>query len=270
MVNFIAPRSIIAVAVGWFVSLNVASATQVDYTYSGETGGGLSMGLDVYGDNGNFPVGQVIMTTSTPGWSTLNSFCTDVGANMAASSLYTSVGITDPKATGVSPTWVAGGGLAAATIWNNYAGSASGVVQLAGLQLAIWELLNNKPTTFTASSFYSSLNGGFYVTGTDANSSNAVNYAVSILGTLNTLTPDTSAIWLAPTDPITGNFAPVSQGLLIQPPSVPDSASTLLLLGMGLFALGLLGKSSAVISSIRANRNPAYLKIRREFPRSAR
>jgi hypothetical protein len=265
MINFLAPRSIFAVAVGFIVSTTVAFASEVDYTYSGETGGGLSMGMNISGDVGNFTVGQVIMTTSTPGFSpTLNSFCTDLNVSMAASALYTPIPITSPQATGVNPIWVPGGGLAAATIWNSYAGTASGVVQLAGLQLAIWELLNNTPTTFTAGSLYSSLNKGFYVTATDANSSNAVNYAVSILNTLNTLTLDTNAIWLAPTDPNTGNIAATSQGLLAQPnTSVPDSASTLILLGMGLFALGLLGKSSAVISSIRGKRSPAYLKIRR-------
>ena len=259
----------IALTVGFAATMNFAMATQVDYTYSGETGGGLVMGLDAYGDIGNFLVGQVTMTTSTPGWSTLNSYCTDVGVDMASSSLYTPYAITAAQATGVNPKWVAGGGVSAATLWANYAPSVSGVIQMAGLQLAIWELLNNHQGAYTANNFYSSLNGGFYVTSTDANSEAAVSFAVNILSNLNNLSPEQNVDWLAPID-ANGNIGG-SQGLLDQGPSsndvpVPDAASTLMLLSLALFALGLLKIYAIVIAAVRARRKPAYVKISRYVP----
>ena len=220
------------------------------------------MGLDASGDTGNFLVGQVIMTTSTPGWGTLNSYCTDVGVNMASSSIYTPYAITAPQATGVNPQWVTGGGVSAALLWANYSGVVSGVTQMAGLQLAIWELLNNHLGAYTANNFYSSINGGFYVTSTDANSTDAVNYAVNILDNLNNLSPEQNVLWLAPVD--ANGVIGGSQGLLDQGPSsnsVPEAASTLGLLSFALFALGLLKIYSTVISSINAKRKLAHAKI---------
>lgn len=262
-------RSLISLIAGFAATINLASATQVDYTYSGETGGGLVMGLNAYGDTGNFLVGQVIMTTSTPGWSTLNSYCTDVGVNMASSSLYTPYAISSPQATGVNPHWVAGGGVSAATLWANYAGTVNGVTQMAGLQLAIWELLNNHLGSYSANNFFSSQNGGFYVTSTDGNSVAAVNYAANLLGNLNNLAPEQNVDWLAPID-ANGSIGG-SQGLLNQGPTpnnipVPDVSSTLGLLSLALFALGLLKLYSIMISSVRARRKPAYLSIRPYLP----
>lgn len=256
----------LALTTGFAVTMNLAMATQVDYTYTGETGGGLVMGLDAYGDTGNFLVGQVVMTTSTPGWGTLNSYCTDVGVNMASSSLYNPYAITAPQATGVNPQWVAGGGVSAATLWANYAGTVSGVTQMAGLQLAIWELLNNHLGAYTANNFYNSQNGGFYVTSTDANSVAAVNYAVSILGDLNNLTPEQNVDWLAPVDAngvIGGSQGLFDQGTSSNNVSVPDASSTLGLLSFAIFALGLLKVYSVVIASISARRKQAYAKIQR-------
>jgi hypothetical protein len=269
MMKFCALRRLITLTVGFAATLNLAVATEVDYTYSGETGGGLVMGLNADGDTGNFLVGQVIMTTSTPGWSTLNSYCTDVGVEMASSSLYTPISITSPQATGVNPKWLAGGGVAAATLWANYSATVNGVTQMAGLQLAIWELLNNHQSSYTANNFYSSQNGGFYVTSTDANSEAAVGFAVSILGNLNSLTPEQNVDWLAPID-ANGSIGG-SQGLLDQGPSsnnvpVPETAPTLMLLSLALFALGLLKLHSTLISSIRAKRKPAYLRTTRYLP----
>ena len=270
MIRSYSLRRLVALTIGFAATLNLAFATEVDYTYSGETGGGLVMGLNAYGDVGNFLVGQVVMTTSTPGWSTLNSYCTDVGVNMASSSLYTSYAITDPQATGVNPKWVAGGGIAAATLWANYAGTVNGVTQMAGLQLAIWELLNNNQSAYTANNFYSSQNGGFYVTSTDANSEAAVDFAVNILGNLNGLTLEQNVDWLAPVDG-NGNVGPYSQGLLDQGPSsdtvpVPDAAPTFILFSFALFSLGLLKLYSTLVSSIRAKRKLAYLKTWRDVP----
>jgi hypothetical protein len=269
MMKFCALRRLITLTVGFAATLNLAVATEVDYTYSGETGGGLVMGLNADGDTGSFLVGQVIMTTSTPGWSTLNSYCTDVGVEMASSSLYTPISITSPQATGVNPKWLAGGGVAAATLWANYSATVNGVTQMAGLQLAIWELLNNHQSSYTANNFYSSQNGGFYVTSTDANSEAAVGFAVSILGNLNSLTPEQNVDWLAPID-ANGSIGG-SQGLLDQGPSsnnvpVPETAPTLMLLSLALFALGLLKLHSTLISSIRAKRKPAYLRTTRYLP----
>ncbi len=262
-------RKLFVLTFGFAIATSSVMATQIDYSYSGETGGGLVMGLDAYGDNGNFLVGQVVMTTSTPGLGTLNSYCTDVGVDMASSSVYTPFAITSPQATGVNPQWVSGGGVAAATLWANYSGAVSGVTQMAGLQLAIWELLNNHLSAYTTKNFYNSLNGGFYVTSTDANSEAAVDFAVSILGTMSNITPEQNVLWLAPVE-ADGSIGG-SQGLLEQGPgsngsSVPDGASTLLLLGLALFAIGLLGKASVIIATIRRIQKPAYSKIKHQAP----
>jgi hypothetical protein len=212
----------------------------VQYIYTGETGGGLVMGIHTAEYDGHALVGEFDLTTSSAGWANpFNSYCTDVGVFFTSPHNYTPFSITDPQAVGVNPLWVAGGIQNAAKLWYFDKGTATSVTQKAGLQLAIWEVLNNTLGSYSSANFFSSANGGFHITSTDANSQAAVNYAVSVLSNLGSLPAANNVIWLAPvqSDGSIGG----SQGLLY---CVPDAASTLILLATAILALVLHSRSS--------------------------
>ncbi len=237
----------VLILAGMISVASVASASPVTYTYTGETGGGVTIGLSTATYTGNVQVGEFIMTSTTPGYqSPLLTYCTDVGAVLATTYNYTPTALS--SASGVTPAWVSGGIQHAATLWFNDHGSATTAVQTAGLQLAIWELLYNGATSgYSASSFTSAGNGGFKVTSSDANTVSAINYAVSVLNAFSTLATANNVEWLAPTaanGSITG-----SQGLLVQlagtttpPPNTPDATSTLGLMGMVVAAMGAMSR----------------------------
>jgi hypothetical protein len=246
MVKSLLTGKMAAVATG-FALANVASATTVSYNFTGETGGGVDMGIHVASGTVDAEVGQFIMTTSTPGFSsTLLTYCTDVGVDLSHSFNYTPTALS--AATGVSPAWVSGGIQNAATLWFDDKGSATTATQTAGLQLAIWELLYNAPVgSYSLATLESHSNGGFYVTTTDSNSTAAMNAAIADLNTFASLTPEVNqVIWLAPTEAngTTGG----SQGLLYpgtttnNVPNAPDSASTLGMLGLAVLALGVASR----------------------------
>jgi hypothetical protein len=225
------------------------SARAIEYTYTGETGGGLSMNIQTADGDMNALVGQLIMTTSAPGWqSPLDTYCTDVGADLARTYNYNPYAFTDPQATGVNPKWISGGIQNAATIWYAYSASAGADatgVQEAGLQLAIWEALYNNKGTYTSSSFFSSSNGGFYIRSFDGGEiAAAAGDAATWLNSLGSLPSAPNGDWLAP---VNGDGVICgSQGLLypIAPPTqqVPEANSTLMLLGAALTTLGLAGR----------------------------
>ncbi|HTS16634.1 MAG TPA: hypothetical protein VMP11_03595 [Verrucomicrobiae bacterium] len=243
------PRVGLCLAILGLVGITT-KVSAVEYTYEGETGGGLPMWIETSGGNMNALVGQLVMTTSTPGWqSVLDTYCTDVAADLARSYNYSPYAFTDPQATGVDPKWTSGGIQNAAAIWYAYSASANADptgVKEAGLQLAIWEALYNNQATYTGTSFFDSSNGGFYITSADfGNVARAANYAASYLDSLGSLAPAPNGDWLAPVDSegaICG-----SQGLLypITPPpcqQVPDMSSTFMLFGAALTALGFAGR----------------------------
>jgi hypothetical protein len=225
------------------------SASAVQYTFDGETGGGLVMGIQTSDQDVNALVGQFIMTTSAPGWqSPLYTYCTDVGADLAMTYNYTPYAFTAPQATGVNPSWISGGIQNAAAIWYAYGASAGADatgVQEAGLQLAIWEALYNNKATYTSSSFFNSSNGGFYITSSDSgNIGTAASDAAAWLNSLGSLPAAPNGDWLAPVnaDGVIGG----SQGLLYPSappiPQVPEASSTLMLLGAALTTLGFVGR----------------------------
>jgi hypothetical protein len=224
----------------------LASADTVQYTYTGETGGGIDMGIQTAGGSGTALVGQFVMTTSNPNYSsTLLTYCTDVGVNLSTTFNYTPTPLA--SATGVAPAWVAGGIQNAATLWYNDKGAATTAVQTAGLQLAIWELLyNSVASSYTASSFTTSANKGFYITTSNSNITSAESYAASLLDGFKTLGAEQNVIWLDPTA-ANGATNTGSQGLLYQTPGTttftsPDAGSTLTLLGLAATALGMAGR----------------------------
>jgi hypothetical protein len=140
----------------------------------------------------------------------------------------------------VDPLWVSGGIQNAAKLWYFDKGAATSVTQKAGLQLAIWEVLNNALGSYASANFFSSANGGFHITSTDANSQAAINYAVGVLGNLNSLSAVQNVIWLAPIQ--SNGSIGGSQGLLY---SVPETVSTLTLLAAALLTLVLHSRRSA-------------------------
>ncbi len=230
------------------LAIITTSARGVEYTFQGETAGGLWMGIQTSGGDENALVGQFVMTTTDSGWQpTLYTYCTDVAANLAAQYNYTAYAFTAPQATGVDPKWVSGGIQDAAAIWYAFSASAgadpSGVKE-AGLQLAIWEALYNNQATYTSSSFFNSSNGGFYITSSDSGqTASAVNDATAWLNDLSILPAAPNGDWLAPTG-LDGVICG-SQGLFypIAPPSeVPEGTSTLALLGAALTTLGLASR----------------------------
>ncbi len=222
-----------------------ASANTISYSYSGETGGGVSMGIVTADYTGAAQVGQMIMTSTTVGaQSPILTFCTDVGAMLSVPAYnYTPESLS--AATGVAPAWINGGIQKAASLWEADKGSVTTATQGAGLQLAIWEVLyNNVGTGFSSSAFGNSGNGGFQVTSTDSSTIAAEIYAANLIANSTSLPATSDVYWLAPTAPngTTGG----SQGLLVQsatpmstpPPSAtPDAASTLGLLGVAASAL---------------------------------
>jgi hypothetical protein len=223
-----------------------ASADTVQYTYTGETDGGVTMGLHTATGSGNALVGQFVMTTSNPSYqSTLLTYCTDVGVNLSTTFNYTPTPLS--AATGVAPAWVAGGIQNAATLWYNDKAGATTATQTAGLQLAIWELLyNSVAASYTSSTFGNSGNKGFYVTTSDSNITAAESYAANLLNGFNSLGAEQNVIWLDPTA-ANGQTNCGSQGLLYQNPGTqtftsPDAGSTLTLLGMAVTALGFASR----------------------------
>jgi hypothetical protein len=234
------------ISAGVIAAVNMASASTVQYTYTGETGGGVIIGLHTADYAGNALVGQFIMTTSNPNFqSTLDTYCTDVGVFLNNSFTYTPTDLS--SASGVKPAWISGGIQNAATLWYNDKSAATTAAETAGLQLAIWELLyNNLTGNVTTSIFSNHANKGFYVTSTDANTLEAENYASTLLNNRANLTTEQNVEWLAPTE---GNGTiGGSQGLLYEtssPPTyvpVPETFSTLGLLGVVVVGLSAAGR----------------------------
>jgi hypothetical protein len=225
-----------------------AAPTSVVYNYTGETDGGVVMGIATPDYTGGAYVGEFNMTTTTPGFNNILTYCTDVGAILNNSYTYTPTPLS--SATGVSPTWISGGIQNAATLWYDNkgavetAGTYSVAIQTAGLQLAIWDLLYNSFTgknTYTAANFFTKNTTSFYLTSTtDTSTLDAVAYADSLLNNFGGASSDTNLVeWLQPQND-TG-----SQGLLVAIPGttgnppVPETASTVALFGMALAALGV-------------------------------
>lgn len=201
------------------------------------------MGIQTSDYNGYALVGEFIMTSTTPGFTTpLLTYCTDVGAFLSSPYNYTPTPITATSPNGVSPAWISGGIQNAATLWYNdhAAASAGGAVTTAGLQLAIWELLYNNITG--GYNLNSAANNGFHITSTDSTTLAAESDAAADLSQLGNLPPAQNVEWMAPTaaDGSLGG----SQGLLYQAPGLtdltaPDSTSTLALLAIVLGGLGV-------------------------------
>lgn len=231
------------VAIGIVVA--TTSAMAVQYTYRGETGGlviRLHTVIPGYTD-ASFAVGQFDMRTSNPLWiSPLYTYCTDVGTLLSVTHAYTPLSFTDPKSTGVNPLWVSGGIQNAAKLWYAYNNVASTDAEKAGLQLAIWEALYNAKTTYADSDFFNNINnGGFYIkSSNNGNIAAAVDYAELVLNQLSTLPSTPDGIWLAPTE-VVGGVTKIqgSQGLFYR---VPDGASSLILLGIGITAIAVMGR----------------------------
>ncbi|HEX3800848.1 MAG TPA: hypothetical protein VH413_19295 [Verrucomicrobiae bacterium] len=235
-------------AAGLASAVQVSSAAAVvQYNYTGETGGGVIMGIHTADYNGGALVGEFVMTSTTPGFTTpLLTYCTDVGAFLQNSYTYSPTPITASSPTGVSPTWISGGIQNVARLWaaDRNAATAGGAVTTAGLQLAIWELLyNNISSGF---SFTSAANNGFYITTSDMQSLAVESYATSLLSNLaNDPTPN-NVEWLAPVEP--NGMVGGSQGLLYETTTTtdltpsPDAASTLGLLGLVVGALGVANR----------------------------
>lgn len=251
MKNILSLNKLAVLAAGLASAVSVASATEVTYTYTGETGGGVSMGIQTAEGSVNALVGQFDMTTTTSGFSSpLLTYCTDVGVLLSTTFNYTPTALS--SANGVAPAWISGGIQNAATLWADDSAAATTATQTAGMQLAIWELLYNKVgTSYSASTFTSSGNGGFHVTTSNSAVTAAETYAAQILNGFASLPSETGVEWLAPTEQ-NGSIGG-SQGLLYQgaaptgvPQGVPDASSTLGLLGMAVVALGLAGKKLSV------------------------
>ncbi|MGO9244812.1 MAG: hypothetical protein ACLPT4_09475 [Verrucomicrobiia bacterium] len=213
------------------------SASAVQYTFEGETGGGLVMGIQTSEGSMDALVGQFIMTTSAPGWqSPLYTYCTDVGAGLATTYNYTPLSLSSAASVGgVDPTWISGGIQNAAAIWSAYSASAVTVDEQAGLQLAIWEALYNDQATYTSAGFFNSSNGGFYIISSDSGDiAVAASDATAWLNSLGSLPAPSNVEWLEPEND-------GSQGLLYQY-QVPEATSTLMLLGAALTTLGFAGR----------------------------
>jgi hypothetical protein len=220
------------------LAIITTSASAVQYTFEGETGGGLVMAIQTSGGSQYDYVGQMNFATSTSGWlATLSTYCTDVGVSIASTYNYTPLSFTAAASVGgVNPTWISGGIQNAAAIWYANKGSAVTVDQQAGLQLAIWEALYNNKSTYTAGSFFSSSNGGFHILSSDVGDIAVA--ATDAAGYLNGLSGDLAAPsgdWLEP------NNDCGSQGLLY-PSQVPEATSTLMLLGAALTTLGFASR----------------------------
>ncbi len=226
------------------LAIITTSANAVQYTFDGETGGGLLMGIQTSEGGMNALVGQLIMTTSTPGWqSLLSTYCTDVGVLLADTHSYTDMSFTDSRATGVNPTWISGGIQNAARIWYANSPLATTVDQQAGLQLAIWEALYYDQTCYTKSSFFSPSNLGFYILSSDVVGGNIDTAASDAAGYLNGLSSDPAAPsgeWLGPINS-NGSICG-SQGLLYPICPVPEATSTLMILGAALTTLGFASR----------------------------
>jgi len=227
------------------LAIITTSASAVQYTYTGETGGGLLMAIETSGGGQYDYVGQMNFTTpSTPTWlSPLSTYCTDVGIDLQSPYNYTPYTFAAAQAAsgGVNPKWILGGIQNAAAIWYANKGSVVTVDQQAGLQLAIWEALYNNPSGITASSFFSSSNGGFYILSSDAGDiATAATDAANFLNGLSGDLPAPDGTWLAPVG-LDGSICG-SQGLLYPISQVPEATSTLTLLGAALTTLGFASR----------------------------
>ena len=234
----------VALTAGLVSIANMASATgTVTYTYTGETGGGVAMGIHTADYNGNALIGEFIMTSTTPGFTTpLLTYCTDVGAFLQTTYNYTPTVLS--SATGVAPAWINGGIQNAARLWYNDHGAATTATQTAGVQLAIWELLYNTTSSgFSSTAFFNAGNNGFYLTSSDSGTTAAANYAALLIDNFSSLATNESNVeWMAPTH-ANGKIGG-SQGLLATippgpptPSRTPDASSTLGLMGMAVAAL---------------------------------
>lgn len=231
-----------ALAAGLSAFVTTATAATVTYTYTGETAGGVIIALNIGTFAGNVQVGEYNMTTSDAGFpSLLKTYCTDVGSDLTSPYTYTPTPLS--SAIGVNPTWISGGIQNAAKLWANDKGAATTGIQTAGLQLAIWEALNNSLSgTFNVSTFANTGNHGFYITSSDANTVAAENYAAGLLNNLSSLPAVQDVVWLQPTPEINGSGNPV-QGLLMEtPPGVPEVSSTFGLLGFAAAIVGFIGR----------------------------
>ena len=238
-------------AVGMCYCSGLANASSsVVYNYTGESYGGLGMGISVSDYTGPALVGEFVMTSTTPGYTTpLYTYCTDVNEWLQNTYTYTPTPIT--SATGASPLWISGGGKNAANVWYNNHNNTSDATQNAGLQLAIWELLyNNVTTTISYSTFFDAANNGFFLTDTsDANAVAAASDAADFINNLGSQPDNSGKVdWLAPTD-ANGQIGG-SQGLLTvnpgtssPPHTVPDSTPSLELLGLTAATLMLFRKN---------------------------
>jgi hypothetical protein len=224
-----------ALAAGMAAAVS-SSANAVTYTYAGLTGGGVNVGLQIGAESASGEIGEFKMTTADPGFaSPLLTYCVDVGEFLAPAANYTVTPLTTPS-TGV-PLRIAGGIQNAATLWINDKAGATTATQTAGLQLAIWELLYNTPLpSYTIANFQSPANSGFFVTTTDAGTLAALNAAVADLNAFGSLTPEVGQVaWLSPNN---ADGRPTGfQGLFIDIPGVPETASTLGMLGLSVIAL---------------------------------
>lgn len=242
-------KKMVALTAGLVSVANMATAGgTVTYTYTGETAGGVVMGIHTADYNGGALVGEFVMTSSTPGFTTpLLTYCTDVGAFLQTTYNYTPTAIS--SATGVAPAWINGGIQNAARLWYNDHGAATTATQTAGVQLAIWELLYNTTTSgFSSSAFFNAGNNGFYLTSSDAGTTAAANYAALLIDNLGSLSTNISSVeWMAPTD--ANGKVGGSQGLLATippgqptPSPTPDASST----------FGLLSVAAGVLAAARS------------------
>ena len=172
-------------------------------------------------------VGKFIMR-NTATLERLEAFCSDVAIALESPWLYTP--IADPVGEGRKgagdPEWRDGGWEAASALVSQVTFNANSV-QMAGLQVAIWELLYDADGDLTA--------GRFSATSEVAGVIDAAQAYLALAGGTG------NALWLAPVilpqsteDP--GYIIGGSQGLITQ---VPDGGVTLLLLGLGFSGLAL-------------------------------
>ena len=110
-------KQLLAIATLSCAAIYGASADTVQYNYTGETGGGVVIGLQTANYSGNALVGQFIMTTANPSFqSSLLTYCTDIGVDLNYSYNYTPTSLN--SATGVAPAWISGGIQNAAALWS--------------------------------------------------------------------------------------------------------------------------------------------------------
>ena len=167
----------------------------------------------------------------------LEAFCTDVGVKLQNTWNYTP--IADPVGAGLAgvvppgPAWRDGGWEAASYLISQVSLTANSV-NMAGLQVALWEVLYDGN--------YSLSEGRFKATSEVAG---VIPAALNYLAIAAGADGSGNAVWLAPLANVNGPIASQaedqfrvggSQGLITQ---VPDGGVTLLLLGLGFGGLAL-------------------------------